>query len=202
MAELAGLNTVIKISGIATTMTAEATTSTDNKSYQITDAVKQVLDIKTEPTVYDGGVETTEDYAINYLNGTVTFDTVDAGRGAITVSGKYLPMATAAYAHSMSKSESVDINDVTKFGDTHHTKIAGLKSASGTFNQFDVTDDTFVDALVAGNPVVIEIRSQANAEPDRYWALLESTEIQAAIASVQDQTVSWISHNEWLKLGG
>jgi len=202
VAELAGLNTVIKISGAATSMTAEATTTSDNQVYQITSTAKQVLDRDTAPTVYDDGVETVESYTVNYLNGKITFATVDAGRGPITVTGKYLPMSTAAYAHSMSVSKAVDLHETTAFGATHKNRLAGLKSASGTINQFDVADTTYSDALTAGNPIVIEIRSESTAEPDRYWALLESDEVAAAIGGVQDETVSWISHDEWIKLGG
>jgi hypothetical protein len=202
MAELAGKTTLIKISGAATTMTAEATTTTDNQNYQITSTTKQVLDRDTAPTVLDDGVETEEDYTVNYLNGKITFTTVDAGRGPITVTGKYLPMTTAAYAHSMTKNTGADIHDVTPFQSTHKKRKAGLLFQSGTLSQFNVIDATYAAALQAGNPIVIEDRDTATSEPNRVWALLDSVQIAGAIAGVQDMPVSWISHDAWLKLGG
>lgn len=199
MAELAGYSAAIKISGTATSMTGEATTTADNQNYQITNAVKQVLDLATAPTVLDDGVATAEAYIVNYLNGTITFATVDALRGTITITGKYLPMSTAAYAHALTINRATDLLDVTAFSATHKKRIGGLKSASGTINQFDVTDTTYENALIAGVPIVIEFKAESSLTVDRYWALLESSEVAAAIADVQDQTISWISHNEWLK---
>lgn len=202
MAELAGLNTAIKISGAATSMTAEATTLiTTGLVYQISNAAKQVLDINTPPTVLVGGsAVSASTYTVNYLNGKITFLT--SATRTVTVTGKYLPMTTAAYAHSMSISEAVDLMETTPFGSTHKKRITGLKSASGTFNQFDITDATYESALTASVPVVIEHVAYSGAQPDRYWALLNSDEVAAAIGSVQDETISWISHDEWIKLGG
>ena len=201
MAEQPGKNTLIKISGAPTTMTAEATTLiTTGLVYQITNAVKQVLDPATVPTVLVGGSPVSAStYSINYLNGKITF--AASATRTVTVTGKYLPMSIAAYANSMSNAKSVDVHDSTPFQATHKTRIAGLKSASGTLTQFDVTDTTYSAALVAGLPVVMEIRTASTDEPNRFWALLESTEVQAAIDGIQSETISWVSKDRWLRLG-
>lgn len=201
MSELAGRDVIIKISGAGTSMTGEATTTVDNQSYQISNAAHRVIDWASALTVLDGGVETVEDYSINYLNGTITFDSVDGDR-VITLTGKYRPMSVAAYAYSMSISRSVELHDVTPFGVTHKKRIAGLKSASGSLSQFDVIDATFNTALQAGEPVVLEYLPYSEAEPDRYLVLLESSELAAAIDNPQEESVSWVSKNEWIILGG
>lgn len=201
MSEVAGKDCIVKVSGAPTSFTSEATSTSDNQSYQISNAVKQVLDRDTPPTVYDDAIETIEDYTVNYLNGTITFETVDALRGPITVTGKYLPMSVAAYAHTSSNSRACDLLDVTPFGVTHRKRIAGMLSASGTLSQFDVTDTTYITALAAGDPVVLEQVTASGEEPDRFWALLESTELQAALENPQDEVISWISHDSWLRLG-
>jgi len=201
MAEKIGYECVIKISGTATSMTAEATSTSDDQAYQITDTSKQVLDPDTPPTVLDDGVETVEIYTVNYLNGTITFATVDAGRGTITVTGKYLPMTTAAYAHMANKSDNCDMLEKTVFGDTYKKRTPGLKSASGTLAQFNLADTTYYDALIAGNVIVIEYRPSSSDEPDRYFALLDSREVAAAVEGLQDENVTWISHDYWLKKG-
>lgn len=198
MAELAGKSASIKISGAATSFTGEATTTDDNQNYQITSATKRVWDRATTPTVLDDGIATTESYTVNKLTGTITFATVDALRGVVTVTGKYLPMTTATYAHEFSYNRGVDLMEVNKFGDTHKACLAGTKFASGTLSQWDVTSEYFADALTAGNPVVIEFLYEIGADPIRVWALLESNEMQAAIGNPQDNIVSFISTDELL----
>ena len=200
MSERAGYQCQIKISGTATSMTAEATTTTDDQVYQITNTAKQVLDRTATITVLDDGIATAEDYTLNRLNGTITFDSVDGDR-VITVTGYYLPMTVAAYANAASESRNVDMLDSTVFGDTYKSRVAGLKSASGTLSQFDVTDTTYIDALTAGEPVVIEKRTLSTDEPDRYWALLESSEVAAAVEGLQNESISWVSYDSWLRLG-
>jgi len=199
MTERAGYDCAIKISGTETSMTGEATTTADTISYQITNTVKQVLDRDTAPTVLDGGSATAEDYTVNYLNGTITFGGADTR--VITITGKYLPMTTAAYAHTMSDSRVCNLLDVPKFQETHIDRVAGMKSASGTLSQWDVTDETYKDALEAGNPIVIEILSKSTDGPDRFWALLDSDELQAAVDGMQDEVISWVSYDQWLRLG-
>lgn len=203
MAELAGKSVLLKISGAPVTMTGEATTSAgDNKTYQITNAAKQVVDFASTLTVLESGSATTDSYVFDYLSGRVVFDAADAGRGPITVTGKYLPMTTAAYANSVSRSETCSLGDATVFQDTHRHRIPLLKSASGTLTQIDVTDDTYIDALVAGKPIVIEDRDTATSAPNRYRALLETSEISSAVEDLQKNVVSWTSTDEWIKQGG
>ena len=200
MSETTGKDCLIKISGQATTMTAEATDTSDNQIYQIHTATKRVLDRYTVPTVYDGGVQTIEDYTINYLNGKITFSTVDADR-VITISGKYVPLTTAAYAYEASHSKAVDIHEVTPFQVTHKKRKAGLKSASGSLSDFNIEDMTYENALTAGVPVVLEIRAINTEEPSRYWILLNQKELSAAVSGMQNQKITWVSYDSWLRLG-
>ena len=54
---------------------------------------------------------------MNRLSGKVTF-TAAASR-VVKISGEYLPMTTAAYAHNATSSRVADVADVTAYGDTH-----------------------------------------------------------------------------------
>lgn len=201
MAEHAGKEVTIKISGTATSMTAEATSTADNQIYQITNAAKQVLDFDTPPTVLDDGVETEESYTVNYLSGKITFATVDAERGPVTVTGYYLPMSTAAYANDAGHSRVAEILDISAFGDTHKNKMAGVKSASGSLNNLSLTDTTYIDALAAGEPLVLEFVSASGGDPTRFRALLNSDEVKSAVNDLSAETIGWESKNEWLYLG-
>ena len=200
MAELAGKSVVVKVSGAAVAMTGEATTATGNISYQISNAAKQVIDWETPPTVLDGGVETVEDYTVNYLNGTITFGTTDTR--TITVTGFYRPMSAAAYANAISDTGECDMLDKTVFLDTYRKRMAGLLSKSGTLTHINVIDETFSDALAAGDPVVIETRGTAALAPDRVLAMLNSNQISAAVDGLQNAVVSWTSTDAWIRLGG
>ena len=79
---LQGYNCNIKVASNGVAMTDEATTTSDNISYQITDSAKRIVDLNTAITVKDGGTATTEKYTFNYITGTVTFTSADAGRDA------------------------------------------------------------------------------------------------------------------------
>jgi len=199
MANKAGKLRAIKISGTKATLTAEPTTTSDNQNYQITDADKRVLDYSETITVDDAGTPTAEAYTLNKLDGIVAFETVDAGR-VITIDGYYLPMTTVAYAHADSINVACDLQETPKYGDTHMSRIPGLKGAEGSLSQWDVTDTTFEDDLIAGLPVVLETRDEADDSViDRMWVLLNTVEMSAAIGSPQDMVVSWSSTDEMLR---
>lgn len=266
MSEIAGYNTLIKISGAAVAMVGEATTEdVATKVYQITDAAKRVLDrtgtirvhlqsadktaaadtttttikmsahglvvgdlicnktrsnayrlVLTRPdaatitvaavtgqafgdTIAVYKTEASTAYSLNRLNGTVTY--ADALSRVIKISGDYLPMTIAAYANQMTRNDVCELLDKTVFGDTHRKRTAGLKAASGALTNFYSADEVFTAALLAGEPIVLEDRPTSTDEPNRTWALLESNEVAAAVDGLQTQVVSWVSYDEWLRLG-
>lgn len=201
MAELAGRSVVLKISGAAVAMAGEATDTIDNITYQIVNAAKQVIDWNTALTVLDGGIATVEDYTVNYLNGKIIFETIDITR-VITVTGAYLPMSTVAYANSVSTTKTADLADASVFGNEYKTRKPLLKSASGTLTSIDVTDETYIDALLAGDPIVFESVPVSGESPDRFMILIESDEMAAEISGLQNQVVTWTSTDEWINKGG
>ncbi len=161
--------------------------------------VASVASQTTGDTIARYPTEATTAYSLNRLNGKVTY--ASAVSRVIKISGDYLPMTTAAYAHSMSRSKAIDLLDKTQFGDTYKSKMTGLKYASGTLSQFNLADTTYSDALIAGVPVVIEDRDAAASEPNRFWALLEKDDVSAAINGVQDEIVGWTATDAWIELG-
>lgn len=194
---LAGKDVIIKVSGQGVVATGLATTTTDNKTYQIADELKQVIALSTPIIVYDNGVETTEKYKVHRLTGTIEFETEK--ERDITIDCTYLPLAKVAEAHVASYTEAVDIHEVPRFGDTHKRRIPGLKYASGSLSHWDILDSTFDDALVSGKPVVIELKPSAQGKTKRLFALLESTEMALAIDNPHEQSVSFISTDEFIR---
>jgi hypothetical protein len=160
--------------------------------------VATVTSQTTGDTIGKYPTEATTAYSLNRLNGTVTY--VPAVVRVIYVSGDYLPMSSAAYAHDYSYTKEIDAHGVTAFLATHKSRIAGQKYASGTLSDWEVTSTYFADALTAGVPVVLEFRGQTADNPERVWALLNSQEITAAVAGAQDQVVKFISTEALLTL--
>lgn len=194
-----GYETVIKISGGSTNFTAQnANDSGDHMLYTMASTALRAFDPDGVFTVYDGGVETTEDYEIDYIQGGVRFATADTR--TITISGAYLTMSTVATASSLSVNESSDLLDITPFGASYRKRKAGLKSASGTITEFDVADETFTDAIISAEFLILDIYEVSSALPKRYWAVFESSELQAAVEGAQTQVLSWQSHKEYDRL--
>jgi len=204
MPELAGKAAAIKISGTAASLAEEALEHVTDNTWQIETATKQVIDRDSTPVLeLSDGIGGWDDIAytsVNKLTGVFTFsgDGYEDTEEIRVKTGNYLPMSTATYAHEFSYSRGVELPEVTPFGATHKNRLAGLKFASGTLSQWDATSEYYTDALVAGDPVVIEFLYETGADPVRVWALLESVEMAAAIADPQNQVVSFISTDELL----
>lgn len=199
MAERAGKDVVVQISGASTAFTKQsATAQAGNLIYIMDTAANRVFDPDGTFLVYDSDVLTVEPYTIDYIQGAVVF-TTNATR-TITVSGARLTMSTVATASAVSVNETCDLADVTPFGSTHKKRIAGLLSASGTLTEFDVTDTVFNDAIIAADFLILDIYEVSTAQPKRYWAVFESSELQAAVEGAQTQVLSWQSHKEFNRL--
>lgn len=195
---LAGKDVIIKVSGQGVVATGLTTTTTDNKTYQIADELKQVIALNTPIIVYDNGVETTEKYKVHRLTGTIEFETEK--ERDITIDCTYLSLVQVAEAHVASYTEATDLHEVPQFGDTHKRRIPGLRYASGSLNTWDILDTTFTDALVNGKPIVIELKpSTQEGKTKRLFALLESTEMALAIDNPHEQSVSFISTDEFIR---
>lgn len=144
--------------------------------------------------------ESQSNYSLDKLNGEVTYSTALAR--TIKISGSYLPLSIAAYATKVSRSQQCDLLESSTINsDGYKKRVPGLKSASGTITHLDVVDTIYEDALLSGNPIVIEDKSNASGLPNRFWALFESDELTAAVDGLQEVSVSWTSTNKWLELG-
>lgn len=195
---LVGKNVSIKVSGKGVPATDLATVTSDYITYQIADELRQVIALNAPIVVKNHGEKTDEKYKVNRLNGTITFETTDETR-VITVDCTYLPLINVAEAHTVSYTEGVDLHEVPRFGDEYKRRIPGLKYASGSLTQWDILDSTFTDALTSGNPVLIEYKHSVTGKTNRLFAYLESVEMSAAIDNPQEESVSFISTDEFIR---
>lgn len=182
----------LKVSGVATLFTGEATTSTGHLTYQITNAAKRVWDRAAAITVKDGGVVTGEAFTLNRLAGTVTFGTVNAAR-VITIDGSYLPLSTLAEAHQVDLSCSATYSDETVFGMTDTLLVQQLeRDCSGTITRFKSIDTYLVAAYDAAVPIVIEYSPDGGTTPHfRAWALLNKNAFQGSPKTLIDESVAF-----------
>ena len=187
----AGRLAKVHVAGTPIAFTAEATTTSDNLTFQITDNAKRIWDWETAVAVKVDAVSVTTGFSINKLEGKVVFDTAETG--ILTVSGKYVPTSLAAEAFEYSLSMESENLDNTRFLDEYKKRTQGLRSASGSISQWVTIDTYFIDALIAGKPVVLELYSQASLNPFRLFAILEADEMQAAVSGEQDESVSFVS---------
>lgn len=202
MAELAGRAVQIRVGGTPVAMTDEACAEVggDDRTYQIVNMAKQVIDWNTPVLVEESGAATTESFHVNHVMGAVVFDVADPTRGAVTISGAYIPMSVAAYGESYSRQMACDAIAADSFGATHKKRIPGQLSASGTLTNIDVTDSIYIPALAAG-PVVIEDSATAGGLPNRVLAMLDGVEDTAEVAGLQKRTIGWMSTGDYMRLG-
>jgi len=190
MGGIAGRRAQVKVAGAPVTFTDEATTDVagGHQVYQITAATKRVWDRATPLVVKVGGSVTGESYTYNRLSGKVTFATVDAGRGAVTVSGAYLPLSSFAGAKNFSYSLTRQLMLDTDFDAANtgwNTYQLGILDVEGTIG----TRHIIGDLDLPEEPLVIQFFSDRNGSPDlTMWAVFAKRALDAAIDGIQDET--------------
>ncbi len=186
-----GVDTSILVSGTALTLTNEACSDLGDDVFQITNAAKRLLDPEATITVKDGGVAVDpDDYELDRLFGRVTF--ASAPGGAVTISGPYLPVAAVATATSFGISRKATNADKTPLGAPGRAmqRQQTMKDVSGSIGRFDEADDLFVDALLSGS--VIAVQLNVNGAPHRrMWALLDSTDTDGEADGLIEEGIEW-----------
>jgi len=183
------------VSGTAVTFTDEATTTSDNKTYQITDTTKRVWDPAATITVEkstDGITWTpvTSGYTLDRLFGKVIFDTAQAAGTLIRVDGKYLPMADVVEAYQFTFTASRANLDRTRFQHTDIERAPGLRDATGSVGIWHTSTKEFWDDLSQGKQIVIEVQVD-NQVTARAWARPSTDETSAAVDGVVEESFEW-----------
>lgn len=189
---LAGKVAQVKVGGTAVAVLAEATTTTDDTNYQITDTTRRVFDPTVSVTVNDGGVPTVEAFTLNRLTGTVTFGSANPAR-VITVDYSYLPVAVLAEAKEFSLSVSAANEADNAFGDSWVTRVQTLKDVSGSLGRWKIVDETLYNNLVNATVGLIEFYSDgADTFPRwRAWTLLSSWDMSAGVTGLIEESIDF-----------
>lgn len=187
---LRGYLASVKAQSSSVSFTDEATSTSDNQNYTITDTAKAIWDIDSSIVVEDGGVPTSEAYTLSRLTGKVTFETVDAGR-VITVTGDYVALATVAEAKKFSFSGSCDALDATRFLDEYRQYEAGNVTATAEIGEWLSADDYFIEMLINGDINVIEFYPNYLGDPIRFYALANTRNVESPQSGLLDETISF-----------
>lgn len=194
MTAIAGRKSLVKVTGAATDFTDEATTGeATHKIFTITATAKNCWDPNQAVVVKVDGIEVTTGFSIERLVGRVTF-TASQGASVITVSGKYLPLSTAAGCREYTINRARALIDVTDFDvvDDFKKNLAGKKDASGTLGVWYQNDSYFFDAMDADAPIVLEFYADRNsAFTMRAWTNLTKCGISSAQDSAVDHPIEW-----------
>lgn len=195
MAISAGHKCKVRTSGTAVAFTNEATTTSDDTVYQISDPTKQVWDptaaitVETSPdgtnwTVVNSG------YKLDRLFGKVIFDTAQDPGTEVRVSGSYLPMADVVEAYQFTFTASRANLDRTRFQHTDIERALGLRDATGSVGIWHTSTKEFWDDLSQGKQIVIEVQVD-NAVAARAWARPSTDETSAAVDGVVEESFEW-----------
>jgi len=192
---LKGYLTDVKVQSSAAVFTGEATTTSDNTIYTITNTSKTVFDFDTDLVVLDGGTATTESYTVSKLTGTVTFESVDAGR-AITLTGAYVLLTSVAQAKSISLALSADALDATPFQKDFREYEAGKITGTVDLGKFAEVSTYFLDMLLDGDIKVIEYYPNSGLDAISFYAIANNRNVDIPQDGLIDETVSFNITNE------
>lgn len=163
----AGYVAIVKQGGTPTTMTAEAMSLVSGKTYQITAGAKRVISYADALTVYDNAVDHTADVDnIDYLTGKVTFKSAYTPTTPITITGKYMPMATIARARGFNLTQNANMIDDTDFetaaaNSGQMVYKAGLKTINLELQGIYALSNGWRAALLARSLIYVEISLDA-----------------------------------------
>lgn len=178
----------VKAQSSAVAMTDEATTTSDNLTYQITDSSKRYIDLETAVVVKDSAIATTERYYINHVLGTINF--YETGTRTITVTGAYVGTTTVATGKEFAFNGKTEALNKTQFQDTFKQFQAGLKSGNATLGRWAVTDELFIDALMDGEAKIIEYYVD-DTHKFAFYGLVTQTEKESEVGELQEEKLNF-----------
>jgi len=192
---LKGYLTDVKVQSSAISFTAEATTTADGTIYTITNTDKTIFDFDTALVVLDDGTATTESYTVSKLTGTVTFESIDAGR-AITLTGAYVVLTSLAQAKNINFALSADTLDITPFQKAFREFEAGNITGTVNLGKFLETSADFLEMLLDGDIKIIEYYPNSGLDAISFYAIANNRNVDIPQDGIIDETVSFNITNE------
>ena len=187
---LQGYNAEVKVQSTPIAFTDEATSTSDDTKYTITDTGKNIWDYDSTVVVKDDGTITSEVYTISRLTGSITFDSVDATR-VITITGEYTVPTTVATADEYTFTMTADTHDSTPFQASNRTYEIGNRSGTAELSRFFVTDGLFLGIVLDSSIKVIELYPASGGDPVRFFGIINSDTVVAGVNDLVKESVSY-----------
>jgi hypothetical protein len=187
----AGHKCKVKVSGSPLDLIDAATSTADNKTYQVTDPTKRIFAPDADIVVEEDGVPTAEAYQVNRLNGSVEFQNVDALRGVVTITGKYLALSDVAEAHEFNYALEANNESAPRFQSEWQHRQQTTKDLNAELAAWhDVNTTVFYDAITSGNTMILEF--YVNDVLDlRAWCKAASDEIETAADALIEESIEF-----------
>lgn len=196
----AGYVGTIKKGGTPTTMTAEACTLVSGKTYRITNATKQVISRADTLTILDNAVDHTADVvSFDPLFGTVTFSSGYTVIGPVTVTGKYIPLATVGtfrgYTLNMQAAaiNSSDYDSLNANGG-FDINVAGLKDVGIEIPGIYSASSGLPALLIARSELILEINPDglgASGSRARGFFKCTSSKVSGNVGALEQEDTSF-----------
>jgi len=191
---------ILAASGTSTSFTDETLTDAgDHKTYTIATSAHRYWDDSVVPVIQestDSGSTwhtAAEAYTIQYVGGVVHFASANTSSNLYRAhSGKYFTITTIGGGHEWDLTTDLDLYDVTEFGQTFHTFIAGLVGGSGTINRFWI-DTYFTTLILTGSARAIVALYTDTANGKRYegYAFIKQEQLKVPVGGVVDETLGF-----------
>lgn len=189
----------IKKPGTAVVMTTEACTLVSGKTFQITSAVKRIIDRTTLLNIFDNGVNQNANVLnVNYLNGKVTFKASYTVTGPVTVTGKYIPTVTLGKYTSfqLTQSSSVikdsNIPDLQANGGFDTYRPGGLREVQLQLPSVFAAADGWDAALSARSEYILELNPDgAGSSVARGFFKLFDNKVSGNVGALQEETLQF-----------
>ena len=194
---LQGYKAQVKAQSSEVALTDEATTGVGDLVYTITDTSKRILDYYTAVIVKVDGSTATTGFVVNRLNGTVTFDT--AVVRTVTVSGAYVLLTETVACNTLTCNFATAMIDVTAYNaDGYSEFVVGIKSGTADLGRVSYDDDYFLDMLFNDTVKIIEYYTDRSTEPIRFYGIMTSDTINAAISGSIPETLTFQITEEFI----
>lgn len=187
-----GYKANLKMAGKPLAFTNEDTITSDLQTFEIIDSLKKIFDHQSPITVYVDSGRVTNGYIVERASGRVRFNEKLTPGSVVTISGSYVTTSKIGKVNSMNFDVTREVYDITSFTEEYRSALPGIKSGSGSFTDFDVTNPLLLDALNS-DYLLIEIFDDYTDEKDpiRAWAIISSNSLKASVTEAQTREISF-----------
>jgi hypothetical protein len=198
---IAGYNAQINQTGSPLALTDEPTTMISSKKYQITNLAKRLININQAVVVNDNGVNQTANVkSIDYLSGTVVFNSSYVVTGPVTIGGHYLPFSIMAKAKKWSLTQTAAEIDASCYDDAQangglRTFESGLQTVKLQLDSIYNAANNYVPNLLANGLIYItaDLEGATNAGNEMWAGMFyySDNNVQGNVGALEDDTTNF-----------